>query len=73
VKDVTCFECGAGYRRIELTSRPDTKGEFRCFVCDNLLEAFDGSRQAALRLTVQPENIRKFFCGPWDVADWHEA
>jgi hypothetical protein len=30
--EVTCFECGAGYRRIELNSRPGTKGEFRCLV-----------------------------------------
>ena len=52
--DVTRSECGAGYRRIELTSGSGTRGEFRCLVCDNLLEAFDGSRQVALRLTVQP-------------------
>jgi hypothetical protein len=36
--DVTCSECGAGYRRIELISRPGTRGEFRCLVCDNLLD-----------------------------------
>jgi hypothetical protein len=70
---VTCFECGAGYRRIELNSRPVTKGEFHCLVCDNLLETFDGSRQVALRLTGSRENIRKFLVGPWDVADRHIA
>jgi hypothetical protein len=53
--DVTCPECGAGYRRIELISGPGDRGEFRCLVCDHLLEAFDGSRTVALRLTVQPE------------------
>ena len=64
--DVTCFECGAGYRWIELTSRSGTKGEFRCLVCDNLLETFDGSRQVAQQCS--RENIRKFLVGPWDVA-----
>jgi hypothetical protein len=53
--DLTCPECGAGYRRIELISMPGTRGEFRCLVCDHLLETYDGSRNVALRLTVQPE------------------
>jgi predicted Zn finger-like uncharacterized protein len=53
--DVTCPECHAGYRRIELTSRPGTKGEFRCLMCNHLLEVFDGSTDVAIRLTVQPE------------------
>jgi hypothetical protein len=53
--DVICSVCGAGYRRIELTSTPGTRGEVRCLVCNHLLETFDGSRQVALRLTVQPE------------------
>jgi predicted Zn finger-like uncharacterized protein len=53
--DVTCPECGAGYRRIELISRPGDRGEFRCLVCDHLIEVFDGARIVALRLTVQPE------------------
>jgi len=30
--DVTCPECCAGYRRIELISRPGDGGEFRCLV-----------------------------------------
>jgi transposase-like protein len=55
--DVICPKCGAGYRRIELVSRPGTKGEFRCLTCDDLLEVFDGSTEVALRLTVQPEKI----------------
>jgi transposase-like protein len=53
--DVTCPECGAGYRRIELATRKGTKGEYRCLVCNHLLETFDGSTEVALRLTVQPE------------------
>jgi hypothetical protein len=50
--DVTCPECSAGYRRIELATQPGKQGEFRCLVCDHLLEVFDGSREIALRLTV---------------------
>ncbi len=58
--DVTCSECGAGYRRIELTSRSGTQGEFRCLTCDHVLEVFDGSAEVALRLTIQPEkNIER--------------
>jgi hypothetical protein len=55
--DVICPACGAGYRRIELVSRPGAKGEFRCLRCDYVLEIFDGSTDVALRLTVQPEKI----------------
>jgi hypothetical protein len=45
--DVTCAKCHAGYRR-------GTRGEFRCLVCDEVLEIFDGSTDVAMRLTVQP-------------------
>jgi len=45
----------AGYRRIELVSRPGTKGEFHCLLCDYVLEVFDGLTEVAIRLTVQPE------------------
>jgi hypothetical protein len=53
--DLTCPACGAGYRRIELTSRPGVKGEYRCLLCNEVLEKFDGSTDVAIRLTVQPE------------------
>ena len=53
--DLTCPTCHAGYRRIELTSRPGAKGEYRCLLCDEVLEKFDGSTDVAIRLTVQPE------------------
>ena len=53
--DLTCPTCHAGYRRIELTSRPGAKGEYRCMFCDQVLERFDGSTDVAIRLTVQPE------------------
>ena len=53
--DVTCPECKAGYRRIEVVASPGTKGEFRCRICNHLLELFDGSREVALRLSVPPE------------------
>lgn len=52
--DVTCGECGAGLRRLELSSRRGTKGEYRCPACGNLLEAFDGKNLVAYRLTIQP-------------------
>jgi transposase-like protein len=52
--DVTCPKCQAGYRRIELTSKAGVAGEFRCLVCDQVLELTDGSTDVALRLTVQP-------------------
>ncbi len=53
--DIICPKCGAGYRRVELVSRSGTKGEFRCVLCDCVLEAFDGMTEVAIRLTVQPE------------------
>ena len=56
--DVTCPKCQAGYRRIELTSKRGTNSEFRCLVCDQVLEILDGSTYVALRLTVQPPNPR---------------
>jgi hypothetical protein len=52
--DVTCPECGAGFRRIELTSQPGFEGQYRCPACDTILEAFDGDHLVAYRLTVQP-------------------
>jgi hypothetical protein len=51
--DVTCPHCGAGFRRLELSSKPGTQGEYRCPVCD-ALEIFDGSKLVAYRLTVHP-------------------
>jgi transposase-like protein len=53
--DVSCPECNAGYRRIELISQGGTKGEFHCLLCGHLLEVFDGKTDIAIRLTVQPE------------------
>ena len=53
--DLTCPVCHAGYRRIELTSRPGVKGEYRCLMCDEVLATFDGSTDVAIRLTVQSE------------------
>ena len=56
--DVICPDCSAGYRRIELVSKKGTRGEFRCLMCNHLLETFDDSTQVALRLTVQPQKTR---------------
>ena len=52
--DVICPKCKAGYRRIELMTKPGSKGAYRCLTCNHLLEVFDGSREVALRLTVVP-------------------
>ena len=53
--DIICPKCHAGYRRIELASKPGQKGQYHCLVCDHLLEVFDGSSEVAIRLTIQPE------------------
>ena len=53
--DIICPNCNAGYRRVELYSGKGTTGEFRCLLCDHVLETFDGTREVAIRLTVQPE------------------
>jgi transposase-like protein len=55
--DVQCPTCSAGYRRIELISMIGKPGEFRCRVCNRVLEVFDGSHAIAYRLTVQPERV----------------
>ena len=52
--DVTCPRCGAGFRRLELSSGSGSKGEYRCPVCETTLEQFDGDKLVAYRLTIQP-------------------
>jgi hypothetical protein len=53
-RDVTCPECGAGFRRLELETTQGTAGEYHCPACDALLEQFDGRHLVAYRLTIQP-------------------
>jgi transposase-like protein len=55
--DIICPECKAGIRRIELSSRRGHAGEFRCPLCDFVLEVSDGSTEIVYRLTVAPENL----------------
>lgn len=55
--DATCPDCFAGYRRIELESRKGKAGHYKCLVCERVLEVFDGSREIAYRLTVQPSDL----------------
>ncbi len=50
--DVICSKCNTGLRRIELSSLSGTKGEYRCPICQQVLEVFDGSKKVAYRLTV---------------------
>jgi transposase-like protein len=52
--DVVCCECGAGFRRLELSSQRGEKGEYRCPACHSRLEIFDGSKLIAYRLTIEP-------------------
>ncbi len=52
--DVICPECSAGYRRIEVDSLPGKAGRYNCLICEQVLEVFDGSKEVAYRLTVQP-------------------
>jgi hypothetical protein len=52
--DVTCRECGAWFRRIELTSERGVEGQYRCPACGAVLERFDGHNLVAYRLTVPP-------------------
>jgi transposase-like protein len=55
--DIICPECRAGIRRIELTSRKGHAGEFRCPLCNYVLEVSDGSSEIVYRLTVAPERL----------------
>jgi len=55
--DVICPGCHAGFRRIELSSRHGRGGEYRCPVCDHLLEVSDGATDIAYRLTVAPAKV----------------
>jgi hypothetical protein len=55
--DIICPECKAGIRRIELNSRRGHAGEFRCPLCDRVLETSDGSTDIVYRLTVAPEKL----------------
>ena len=50
--DVICPQCNA-----ELASRSGGPGEFRCPLCDLVLEVFDGSTEIAYRITVAPEKL----------------
>jgi hypothetical protein len=52
--NVCCDECGAGFHRIELVSRPSEKGEYRCPLCQTILEVFDGTHSILYRVTVAP-------------------
>jgi transposase-like protein len=55
--DLICPKCGAGFRRITPSSLSGERGEFRCTICDLVLEVFDGSGVVAHRLTVAPSRI----------------
>lgn len=52
--DATWSECGAGFRRLELTSERGTEGRYYCPACGNLIEAFGAAHLVVYRLTIQP-------------------
>ena len=52
--EVTCPKCGAGFRKVELSSAKGEPGEYRCPVCYSSLEIFNGDSTVAYRLTNQP-------------------
>ena len=53
--DIICPQCGAGYRRIVLSSTKGAKGEYHCLTCNHLLEVFDDTFEVLIRLTISPE------------------
>jgi transposase-like protein len=55
--DLICPKCGTGFPRITPSSLSGERGEFRCTICDRVLEVFDGSSVVACRLTVAPSRI----------------
>lgn len=55
--DLTCPKCGAGFRRITLSSLDGERGKVRCPICDEVLELTDGSKAVAYRLTAAPRRI----------------
>jgi DNA-directed RNA polymerase subunit RPC12/RpoP len=40
--DVACTKCRAGFQRLELVSLPNQDGEYRCPICGEVLEVFNG-------------------------------
>ena len=60
--DVTCPNCDAGFKRLELPSQPGPKGQYYCPICNTVLEVFDGTTLVAHRLTIQPSLARGDDC-----------
>lgn len=52
--DVTCPQCGAGFRRLELTSERGLQGKYYCPACGTLIEELGTAQLVLYRLTVQP-------------------
>ncbi|WP_128945131.1 hypothetical protein [Bradyrhizobium zhanjiangense] len=52
--DLTCSDCGAGFRRLELTSERGIQGNYHCPACGTLIEELGAAHLVLYRLTVQP-------------------
>jgi hypothetical protein len=57
--DIVCSGCGAGYRRVGLATVKGTKGEYRCLICNHVLEVFDESFGILICLTIPSQHRRK--------------
>jgi hypothetical protein len=55
--DVQCPHCGAGYRKIEISSMKGEAAEYRCQICNSPLETLSGQNYVAYRLTVPPQRM----------------
>jgi hypothetical protein len=62
--EVTCSACEVGFRRVELTSEPGAKGEYRCPVCG---ESWRSSTAARLRLSPHDPAIDQ---GAFESSGW---
>lgn len=57
IEDVSCRGCGAGFLRVELSTRRGTDKDYRCPVCDTVLEVFETDCLIAYRLTEHPLSL----------------
>lgn len=57
IDDVTCCHCGAGFLRIELRTGQSAGTEYRCPVCDSVIEVFHSDCLIAYRLTEHPLSL----------------
>jgi len=57
VGDVTCPACDTGFRGIELSSRMGAPSEYRCPVCNTLIEVWTPRRISRIALPLSRQNF----------------